>query len=391
MLPVRVQATLTQQPIGQLNLKNLDNEINIDLNGAAQQTNNTPSTRQLTLYERATCATNSNASNDNEENKSWTPVNRQTTNRGKRNDRKIRQLIAVENLFAAPEPYFEKIVTIKFVGSNINTSLNVIKAYRDIKTQIGDPKRIVKSSKDSLLVETNNRQQTEKLLQVTTIASRQVQVEKHTYIITFEKQKLPRVLKLSSWHSELVVEYKERPRICNKCQRFSHIEKYCLKDAVTCARCGTDGHQKNAYPNSTRCFRCGEAHYANDRSCNKYLIEAEILATQVKEKTSRIEARLKVIDQHPEYDRLYSTVTAGEGSGEMEGRVTSGSNAQETTPHRYHPAPTLLSPSDLKMSKNPPMLMSSRLANRKITIVRTKPNYKGKPLQLMSTLILIMQ
>ena len=146
-----------------------------------------------------------------------------------------------------------------------------------------------------------------------------------------------------------------------------------------------------SHQTSIRCLHCGEAYYANDRSCNKYLIEAEILATQVKEKTSRIEARLKVIDQHPEYDRLYSTVTAGEGSGEMEGRVTSGSNAQETTPHRYHPAPTLLSPSDLKMSKNPPMLMSSRLANRKITIVRTKPNYKGKPLQLMSTLILIMQ
>lgn len=92
--------------------------------------------------------------NINDDNNSWTLVNRQTIKRGKRNYRKIRQSIAVqENRFAAPELYFDFFLTIAFIG--INTNLNVIKDYRDFRIQTWDPKQIVKSCKDSLLVETN--------------------------------------------------------------------------------------------------------------------------------------------------------------------------------------------------------------------------------------------
>ena len=81
-------ATMTQQPIGQLNQGNLHNEMDTDLNGAAQQNNRTPSTSPADTA-RGTCALDSTINNDNDENNSWTPVNRQTTKRVKRNDRKI--------------------------------------------------------------------------------------------------------------------------------------------------------------------------------------------------------------------------------------------------------------------------------------------------------------
>ena len=112
-------------------------------------------------------------------------------------------------------------------------------------------------------------------------------IQTNTYIFTFERQELTRIIKLSQWHSELVEEYKERPQHCCKWQRFSHIAKYCRDTTDTCERCGTEGHQKNVCPNAVKCFHCNQPHYANDRSCPKYLIETEILATQIKESTSR--------------------------------------------------------------------------------------------------------
>ena len=136
-------------------------------------------------------------------------------------------------------------------------------------------------------------------------------IQTNTYILTFERQELPRIIKLFQRHSELVEEYKERPQHRNKCQSFTHIAKYCRDTTNTCGRCGTEGHQKNVCPNAVKCFHCNQPLYANDRSCPKYLIETEILATQIKKKTLRIEARFKIMELHPKYDTLYSSVVAG--------------------------------------------------------------------------------
>ena len=130
-------------------------------------------------------------------------------------------------------------------------------------------------------------------------------IQTNTYILTFERQEFPRIIKLSQWHSELVEDYKERPQHCYKCQRFSHIAKYCRDTTYSCGTCGTEGHQRNVSPNAAKCFHCNRPHYANDRSCPKHLIETEILAAQIKEKTSRIEARFKIMELHPEYEILW--------------------------------------------------------------------------------------
>lgn len=288
----------------------------------------------------------------------WTNVSRQRSKRSVRRDRKLRQAININDLFEQPKPYYTKMVNLKFNGININTQLDIITADDDLKKAIGTAARIVKASRNSLLIETTSQQQTDKLLNVKKIAGHNVEavlnsklnvvkgvvrsnllgnsseekllerlkdqgvteirrletkkdntiVKTNIYFLTFELHECPKYVTITDWHKELVEEYKEKPRQCFKCQRFSHVEKFCRREVYTCARCGEEGHKKDRCPNALRCFHCGDQHMANDRNCSKYKIETEILNTQIKEKTSRYEAMQKILMTRPDGERLYADV-----------------------------------------------------------------------------------
>ena len=254
--------------------------------------------------------------------------------------------------------YFVKFLTVKFPGKNINTDIDVIKTDDELKSIIGEPSTIVKAGYNSIQVATKSKAQTEKLLKVTTLADNQVVVEPHrslnvvkgvvrsssfaqstltkleerlkdqgvsnirriskkvgediietdTFVLTFNRLTRPKVLKITDWHNVLVHEYKERPQHCYNCQRYGHVAKYCRRESTpTCAKCGIEGHSmKNCTSDFTKCINCKGSHYATSKTCPSYLLEEEILATMVKEQTSKLNARERVLARSPEYGRLYS-------------------------------------------------------------------------------------
>ena len=88
----------------------------------------------------------------------WIQVNRCKQRLKKRDERHIRKLIKFDSIFQE-KPYFVKMFTIRFPGVDINEQLNILQADEDIKGKVGKLKKIVKASKNTLLVKTENEMQ----------------------------------------------------------------------------------------------------------------------------------------------------------------------------------------------------------------------------------------
>ena len=287
----------------------------------------------------------------------WQTVNRRRHPQRKRDERRLRQLEAYNLLFVDTEPYFERFFTIRFPVQNINSDLNVIRAETDLHNAVGKPKKTMKASRNTLLLEASSKSQSDKIRNLRTIANLPVAVspfsrlntvrgivrskamsqctqeelleclsgqrvteirrlkakrdgelvELDTYILTFQTSALPRVVKLSDWHTELVDEYVERPRQCFRCQKFGHVAKHCRQQQDTCGHCGTVGHKRDSCNNRLTCFHCNAPHHASDKTCPKYFVECEVLKTQHSDKTSRIIALDTVLTRHPQHSHLYDT------------------------------------------------------------------------------------
>ena len=286
----------------------------------------------------------------------WVTVNRRTTHQRKRTARKIRQLLRLEDLFEAEEVYFDKYYMIRFPRMNISTDLDIIATDEDLKKQVGKLTKITKAGKETLLVEASSRVQSDKIKNVIKLAGKEVVVTPHsryntvkgvvrskafsksseesireclegqgvgevkrvtvkrdgqvqatdTYVLTFNRTKLPNTVHLSDWHHELVEEYKYRPQQCFHCQKYGHVAKYCRQEDPVCARCGKQGHEKAECRNQMECANCRKQHYANDRSCSKYMCEEKIINKQMKERIPRQEAMDAIFDIVPEYEALYT-------------------------------------------------------------------------------------
>ena len=292
---------------------------------------------------------------DNSSTSGWQTVNRRRQPHRKRDERRLRQLEAYNLLFVETEPYFDRFFTVRFPVQNINSDLNVIRAEADLHSAVGKPRKTVKASRNTLLLEACSKSQSDKIRNLRTIADLPVAVspfshlntvrgivrsramsqctqeellerlteqrvteirrlktrrdgelvDLDTYILTFQASTLPRVVKLSDWHTELVDEYVDRPRQCFRCQKFGHVAKYCRQEQDTCGHCGTAGHKRDSCNNPVSCFHCRAPHNASDRTCPKYVIECEVLKTQHSEKTSRIIALDIVLTRYPQHSRLY--------------------------------------------------------------------------------------
>ena len=236
-----------------------------------------------------------------------------------KNDRKIHKLIYLEDMFSK-EPYYAHIFNITFPGIDITKDLNVIRCNNELLQTIGKPKKIVKSNKNTLLIETSFREQTQALLKISKLADHAVEIREHpflntikgvarsgalgicteeeimerlkeqgvvfcrrlrlrrdgsvvptdTYFFTFALMEKPAFLKIPYWHHELVHPYQEKPRQCLNCQCFSHIAKYYLRTVPTCCRCGEEGHRQETCTNAVCCFHCREGHFSNYRRCDKF-------------------------------------------------------------------------------------------------------------------------
>ena len=83
------------------------------------------------------------------------------------------------------------------------------------------------------------------------------------------------------------------------------MAKYCRQQLDTCGHCGTQGHKRDTCTSDVSCFHCKRAHRSSDKSCQKYIIECDVLKTQNKEKTSRVIALDLVLARYPQHSHLY--------------------------------------------------------------------------------------
>ena len=66
----------------------------------------------------------------------------------------------------------------------------------------------------------------------------------NTYVLTFNRITLPRIVRITDWHHELIEEYQHKPRMGYKCQKFGHVMKFCRQEQTTCSNCSQVGHGK---------------------------------------------------------------------------------------------------------------------------------------------------
>ena len=313
----------------------------------------------------------------------WTTVHRRRPNRRK-SRRELQTLLNLDELFSQHRNFI-KYYNIRFPGIIIDRDINIFKTDKDLLSQVGKLSKIIKSNRNTLLVEASSIGQADKVKALTSLDGNVVTVEPHrsfngskgvvrsqtfsqssedelrdclkeqgvsdvrrvkikrdgalldthTYIVSFTSSTCPRVLKVTSWHYERVEEYVYRPQQCFKCQNYGHVAKFCRQETDRCANCGQLGHIKSSCNNDVCCYHCKEQHPSYSRSCKKYTCESAILDLQMKGKIPRLEAMDKILAKYPEYERLYAQNSPDPPS------VSSQDDPPPTPSDSMTPAPTL--------------------------------------------------
>ena len=141
-------------------------------------------------------------------------------------------------------------------------------------------------------------------------------IETHRYVMTFNKPELPRTIKITDWHHELIELYIPKPMFCFNCQKLGHTKKRCRRQNPVCSRCSQEGHQARDCNNPTKCNNCSGNHKSVDKKCPTYEFKAEVLATQARTKLTFREAEDKVKEQYHKDGKTYSfAVRQGQQSG----------------------------------------------------------------------------
>ena len=119
-----------------------------------------------------------------------------------------------------------------------------------------------------------------------------------TYVLTFDQPRLPRDIK-AAWLYFNVKPYVPVPRRCFYCHRFGHINDNCRKrlkgEKRICHNCGKDEHGE--CERTPFCVNCQENHPSVSKTCDRYVLEREILAVRSKEHITYPEAKRIVLSQ----------------------------------------------------------------------------------------------
>ncbi|GBN34721.1 hypothetical protein AVEN_209368-1 [Araneus ventricosus] len=75
--------------------------------------------------------------------------------------------------------------------------------------------------------------------------------------------------------------YIPNPLRCFKCQRFGHSKTSC-RGTLICARCAVADHENTDCIAVEKCVNCQGKHTSFSRSCPKWKVEKQIVATKFK-------------------------------------------------------------------------------------------------------------
>ncbi|GBN46434.1 hypothetical protein AVEN_21603-1 [Araneus ventricosus] len=126
------------------------------------------------------------------------------------------------------------------------------------------------------------------------------------FILTFNTPRLPEYIKAGYVRCS-VRPYIPNPLRCFKCQRFGHSKTNC-RGTLTCARCAAAGHESTDCTAVEKCVNCDGKHTSFSRSCPKWKVEKEVVATKYKQNISFPEARRLVKAQTPPDGKSYASV-----------------------------------------------------------------------------------
>lgn len=82
-------------------------------------------------------------------------------------------------------------------------------------------------------------------------------------------------------------------KICYKCWRYGHGQKFCKASSVKCCKCGMEHEEKDCNAAELKCINCGGAHKASDRECPEWERQDKIRVEMAKNKISYFEAQQK--------------------------------------------------------------------------------------------------
>lgn len=112
----------------------------------------------------------------------------------------------------------------------------------------------------------------------------------NTLVLTFSNPKLPTSIKVGYLLVKVQV-YIPNPLRCFDCQRFGHHESQC-KEEIRCGNCG-EFSQHNAVdcPNAPKCANCSGQHEARSKDCPVWKMEKDVLKIKYTQGVSFPEAR----------------------------------------------------------------------------------------------------
>ena len=261
------------------------------------------------------------------------------------------------DMFTGADRY-DRHYIIKAVDSTPLSTVNTIRAYEELKDHIrGTPKRITERRDGGLTITVDNREQSERLKTLTTLAEVSIEVtsdsnlnrtqgtiryENHpgftnqqlldtlkpqnvveiyqlskrnddktsvpipVFILTFGTTKIPDKVNIG-WTSCSVRMYIPRPRRCFKCHRFGHGANTCRSPQDICGKCGKTTHEGTCI-DALCCVNCKGPHPSYIRTCPAYQKEQEILAHKARNNTTYNEAKAAVGSNYPRENTTYSQV-----------------------------------------------------------------------------------
>ena len=229
------------------------------------------------------------------------------------------------------------------------TKLSPFLIQKTIQSIIGTVDSIKKLKTDQLLIETNRKTISDKILKLTEFSNLKVSATPHpslnsskgvircpdlsgisdeeilkeltpqevsgvrrisfskdnnriptnTLVLTFSNPTLPKTIKVGYLVVKVAV-YIPNPLRCFDCQKFGHHESKCKSPIWRCGKCGVDAdfHNEQSCPNELKCVNCNGPHESRSRECPEWKKEKEILKIKYTNNISFPEARNLVNEKH---------------------------------------------------------------------------------------------